>query len=131
MKIQTVSLTILLLFIMISCSHSHKSNPLLQEAFILHEQSLETAQEVEKMILNLPDTNRYRLQIESRLANWNENLIEVPGFEHDHSHHDHDHSHRPPLELTPEDMLMVQKELLDSVRTMRDELLMLEQDAQR
>ena len=132
MKVKFFSLTILLLVIIFSCSHSHKSDPLLKEAFLLHEQSIKTAQEVERIMQELPDSNQYRLNIESRLANWNDNLIEVPGFDHDHSHHghnhSHDHGHRPPIELTPEDMLMVQRELLDSVQTMRDELLLLQRD---
>ncbi len=50
------------------------------------------------------------------------NHVEVPGFEHAHDHGDHDHSHDhgPKLDLTPEDMLLVQKEFRDSIFLIRD-----------
>jgi hypothetical protein len=50
------------------------------------------------------------------LAGWKAELVEVeiPGEEHDHDHeghdHGHDHSHGPELEITPEQMLELQKE---------------------
>lgn len=52
------------------------------------------------------------------LAAWKAELVEVeiPGEEHDHDHdhgehdHSHDHDHGPALEITPEQMLALQKE---------------------
>jgi hypothetical protein len=50
------------------------------------------------------------------LTAWKAELVEVeiPGEEHDHDHeghdHNHDHSHGPALEITPDQMLELQKE---------------------
>jgi hypothetical protein len=50
------------------------------------------------------------------LTTWKAELVEVeiPGEEHDHDHeghdHGHDHAHDPALELTPVQMLELQKE---------------------
>jgi len=60
-------------------------------------------------------------KLQHRYANWKANLIEVPGLEHDHSHtggHSHDHASTDP-QLTPEELLLVQRELLDTIRTLQ------------
>lgn len=57
-------------------------------------------------------------QLEKSYAFWEENHVEVPGFEHhDHDHHDHDHSHNhgTTLEVSAEDMLLIQQEFKDSI----------------
>ncbi len=49
---------------------------------------------------------------------WEANLVEIPGYEsddHDHHDHGHDHDHSPSVDLTPEMMLEVQKELNNSI----------------
>ncbi len=127
MKIRTIKWLYLLLVLNLACSGSSKPDPLLEEAFLLHQQSLEIAEESREMIGKLSDKNEQVNRLETRLNNWNESLIEVPGFEHEHEHdhHDHDHDHGPQLDLTPEMMLDVQTELLDSVRAIKDELLLI------
>lgn len=57
-------------------------------------------------------------QLERSYNYWKENHVEVPGFEHhDHDHHDHDHSHDhgATLEVSAEDMLLIQQEFKDSI----------------
>lgn len=57
--------------------------------------------------------------LENELADWKAELVEVeiPGEEHDHDHgdhdhadHDHSHSHDPKVDITPAQMLELQKE---------------------
>lgn len=53
--------------------------------------------------------------IESSITYWRDNLPEPPGLEHDHAGHDHHHHHGPALNVTPEQMLAIQKEFRDSM----------------
>ena len=56
--------------------------------------------------------------IESSITYFRGNLPEPPGLEHDHAGHDHaghDHHHGPTLDVTPEQMLAIQKEFRDSI----------------
>ncbi len=114
--------SILILFV--SCSDHSKPDPLLEEAFQIHKQALQVEKEVRELLKKLPEDHAAKTKMESRLTAWDENLIEVPGFDDDHSHdhHDHNHSHGPDVELTPENMLAVQKVLLDSMLTIRKDL---------
>ena len=70
--------------------------------------------------------------IADALKEWDEQLVEVPGFEHDHSHHDHsghdhdhDHDHHhnhSEQELTPQQHLEVQEHLLDEIKGLAQKL---------
>ncbi len=115
-----------ILFSSVGCSDSSKADPLLEEAFRLHQQSLETADQSRELLQAFPENDPYRQKMAARLREWEERVIEVPGFEHDHDHdhdHDHHHHHGAQIELTPEDMLIVQQELLDSVQAIQTALL--------
>ena len=122
-----------LLIINMGCSGAPKPDPLLEEAFAIHKQSLQTAKEAREILKNLTVKDSIRLIMESRLEEWNDNIIEVPGFEHEHDHdHGHDHHHHhghnnSQMELAPEVMLAVQKELLDSVKVIKDAFLQFKQ----
>lgn len=110
---------------LISCFGGHKHDPILTEAFEIHNQSLAISKEARNALDKITDSDSIKLQLESRLAQWNENIIEVPGFEHHHDHsHDHGHHHHnhSTLELLPTDMLRVQKEFLDSIRIIHTEI---------
>ncbi|MEL7219669.1 MAG: hypothetical protein AAGJ93_00040 [Bacteroidota bacterium] len=111
----------LLLLINSGCTGSAPTDLLLKESFQIHQQALQLAEETHEILLKLPKDDPYRVGIESRLEAWSNNLVEVPGFEHDH-HHGHHHHHGPQLELTPEDMLIVQKELRDSASVIKEDL---------
>lgn len=62
--------------------------------------------------------------IEASHQFWTDNHVEVPGFDHhdhgdghghhDHSH-DHSHDHGAKLEVSADDMLLIQKEFKDSI----------------
>ena len=95
----------------------HKHDPILTEAFEIHNQSLSLSKDTRDLINQLPDTDSSKLLLQTRLVQWNENIIEVPGFEHHHDHdHEHHHHNHSTLELLPEDMLRVQQEFLDSIQ---------------
>jgi hypothetical protein len=65
--------------------------------------------------------------LQQELSDWKAELVEVeiPGEEHDHDHdhghhdhdHDHDHSHGSSVDITPAQMLEVQKEQRDIITT--------------
>lgn len=40
-----------------------------------------------------------------------ENMVEVPGFEHEHHHEGHNHSHAAPINYTDDQILAIQKEV--------------------
>ena len=102
-----------------SCGHK-KVDPILQEAFDIHIQSLDVAKDTKDLLEKLPPADTNRLKFESALKEWNDNIVEVPGFHHHHhgdDGHHHHHHHGAQLELTPDDMLLVQKELMDSIQS--------------
>ena len=125
------------------------ADQVLEEAGKIHLQAVEIDKTVKPLIAQLEqERNQINIQgralsegeiqrvqqIESILASYdwfNENHVEVPGLEHDHDHdhdhdheghdhdHDHDHDHGPGLELSPNDMLLVQKEFLDTIQSIQ------------
>ncbi|HMN91026.1 MAG TPA: hypothetical protein PKD70_07795 [Saprospiraceae bacterium] len=134
---------ILTISTLIACGQaSKKENPILAEAAEIHAQAMRIEQTMKpnlealiqiKNNLNIQGralTSQEQdliTQIEllaARYAYWEENHVEVPGHEHhdhaDHAHHDHDHHHghhhNANLDLSPQDMLLVQREFLDSIR---------------
>ena len=115
------------IFIMISlgCNGPSKKDPKLLEAFEIHKESVEIAAKAVEDCEKLPATDTMRSQFESKLKDWGENLVEVPGF---HYHHDglgHHHG-RAPLKLTPDDALLVQKEFRDSIESIHQRILLYE-----
>ncbi len=136
MTIQSLPLSLIcLLFVFVyGCSDSTKKDPTLEKAFQVHQQSLKTAKEARELLEKIPAKDESVSRIQSRLENWNENLIEVPGFEHEHNHEDGDHHHhhhggsRPTMDLSPEDMLAVQQQLLDTILAIKKELLATKED---
>ncbi len=65
--------------------------------------------------------------------NWAEYVVEPAGAhegDDDHGHdHDHDHSHEPAPDLTPEQMVEVQRALLDEITSLKSRMESLGQDA--
>ena len=60
--------------------------------------------------------------IEASISYWRDNLPEPAGLEHDHSGHNHDHNHGPTLDVTPEQMLAIQKEFRDSILSIQQRI---------
>lgn len=88
----------------------------LAEAQRLHRQvvELETRLLTQYQRLERPDSAQQAWYEEFK--EWQSNLVVVPGVEHDHSHddhHHHDHLHEAAPQLTSEQLLDVQKSLLE------------------
>ena len=100
----------------------------LQKAFEIHVQSLEirksSGEELSLLKENLDPiaVSKYGRILDSLatlLEGWDNELIEVPGFEEDHHHGHHDHSyeeHVEDLNLTSAEHLEIQKHLMDEIK---------------
>ena len=128
----------------ISCNSSHsKEDELLDEAAKIHNEAVQIEQQIKDKITTLnQQANNLKVQGRELEANeisfieqvnnlnasynyWQENHVEVPGHDdhdhHGHDHgHDHDHDHGPALEISPEDMLLIQKEFKDSILSIKN-----------
>lgn len=136
---------ILLLFV--ACGGGSEEDRLLHEAADIHVEALKIKKEMEPNLEELRQiSNSIQIQgkalsleekkftdavngLERRLQYWEENHIEVPGFEHgehDHSghdhHHDHSHDHGNSFQLPASDMLIIQKEFKDSIEAIKSSL---------
>lgn len=130
-----------------SCQRGNSSEAqLLSQAAALHQEALRIDQEVKPQLEELiQQSNSIQIQgralsgeeirrveaidaVRSSYAWFENNHVEVPGHDHDHGDHaghDHDHDHGAELELTPEDMLAVQQEFLDSIKSIRARVALL------
>jgi ABC-type Zn2+ transport system substrate-binding protein/surface adhesin len=98
---------------------AEKEKQLLNEASTVHNQAVALARDLKVHLDQLEtdstvsvDSVRLWRQL---LAQWNEELVEVPGNEHEHDHdHDHDHSHHhhaSPDQVTASEMLEIQRDM--------------------
>lgn len=120
----------------ITCQ-SGQTDPTLKKAAAIHQQAVDIEQEIKPTLENLRQQKNslsiqgrtlteteqsfvdYVTQIETLYRYWEDNHLEVPGFAHEehehHGHEHHDHDHSPGLELSLQDMLLVQQEFRDSI----------------
>ncbi len=138
MKYLTLSFFLLLGIVACNTGNS-EDQKILQQAADLHKKALEKGKGVKEKIVQLTQT-KFNIQVQGRALTeqeikfseavgeiegefnaWEENHVEVPGFEHDHSHdhsghdHDHHHHHHAPPQVTAEEMLAIQQEYYDSI----------------
>lgn len=124
-----------LVAIITGCGTDPKKSKELTEAYETHLKSLSIRNEVINQLGQLIDgsdstflANQRGLfeSIQLSIQNWDEQLVEVPGFEEEHDHsghdHDHDHDHGNELELTPKQHLEVQKHLLQEIQNIGKQL---------
>lgn len=132
-----------LLLTLTACASGEATDPKLEEAAALHEEALETEEALRPVLDSLKQRhNQISIQgraltekeqsfvksvsqLQQRYAQWKEERIEVPGHEHAHDHdhdHSHDHTHGKKMpEATPEHMLNIQRESLDSILVLKQE----------
>lgn len=55
--------------------------------------------------------NRDLQNLKQELEELEENMVEVPGFDHEHHHEGHTHSHAAPINYTDDQILAIQKEV--------------------
>jgi hypothetical protein len=63
-------------------------------------------------------------KLQEAMEEWHNTVPEVPGFEHEHHHdHDHDHHHHAPApNVTPEQMIDIQKTALTEIQAIKADL---------
>ncbi len=127
------------LLFLVSCS---KPDPKMQEAFEIHSQALEVQERLKPVMKELIQRSN-NIQVQGRALTdqeisfsesvislgasydeWNKNHIVVPGFEKHHKC-DGNHDHAPPLKLTGDEMISVQKEFLEKITEMEKQALAL------
>lgn len=109
---------ILLALIIVACSHS--SDDLLKEAAQVHNLSVKIGEHVAQKIHAIEEyaqteaDSLTRAQLldsviilNEQLSDWENELVEVPGNEHE----GHDHHHEESMELTPQMILEIQREI--------------------
>ncbi|MEM1328644.1 MAG: hypothetical protein AAGI23_21995 [Bacteroidota bacterium] len=144
--------------LLVACQSTEQTDAAMEEAGKVHMEIIELEKEVHPKVDAVIE-RKNQLQVEGRelteaeqtyisqvesiensYAYFEENLVEVPGLEHDHGHshdhhdhdheghdhsghdHDHDHSHAAPLDVTGEDMLIIQKEFKDTLVSIQTRL---------
>lgn len=133
-----------LLLTLAACASGEPTDPKLEEAASLHEQGMKAEEALRPMIESLEQqANQINIQgreltdqeqafaksvstLKQRYEQWKEDRIEVPGHEHAHHDHDHDHGHdhthgKKMPEATPDHMLNIQRESLDSILVLKEE----------
>ncbi|MEQ8703954.1 MAG: hypothetical protein RIC19_08530 [Phaeodactylibacter sp.] len=133
----------LLLLSLTACASGEATDPKLEEAAALHDKALQAEEALRPLLDSLEQRhNQISIQgralteaersfvqsvsaLQQRFERWKEERIEVPGHEHTHDHdHDHGHGHthgKKMPEATPEHMLNIQRESLDSILVLKGE----------
>ncbi len=142
MMLQKILRVGFLILLIAACKSTPKDNPALQEAARIHAEAAQIEQALQPQLKELIQRkNSINIQgralteeeiafvekvnaIENSYTYWEENHVEVPGYEHQHeeNHHDH-HHHKENLHLSPADMLSVQKEFRDSIVTLQQRVI--------
>ena len=120
-----------LITLLVACSGEKGVDEDLQAAFKIHNEAIKIRQLSEDQLNKLGANSdslfiaTYKSDLDSisqLLKAWDEQLVEVPGFEeaHDHAGHDHDHSghdhHAGGADLSPQQHLEVQQYLLKEIK---------------
>jgi hypothetical protein len=141
----TVITSLCLAGLLLACGgRSGKNDPDLEEAGKIHLQASEIQEALEPQMdslaalrakllaRNTEAATRAVTDIDSvvkRFENWEANLVDVPGLEHEHEHgedeqhhhHHHDHHHEAP-QVTSAEMIDIQKELKRSIEQINDQV---------
>ncbi|MFN4086486.1 MAG: hypothetical protein ACK4LB_11140 [Spirosomataceae bacterium] len=117
--------SISLVGILMACQNQTKEkDPFLEEAYQLHLEAIEIQQDLEPKIDSLVKLDSVRFDsLRIAFQNWEESLVEVPGFEHDHDHEGHDHHHHDhgaaQPDVTPQQMKAIQNESLQNIKKLK------------
>ncbi|MEO0580830.1 MAG: hypothetical protein AAF135_01290 [Bacteroidota bacterium] len=119
----------IVLCLLIGCQSS-KPDPKMARAFELHKEALQIYDALTDALDKLdpqsmtPENQQLLGTIKEASDQWHDNLVEVPGFEHEEGHdHDHDHDHGDDAlkDLPPGEMLELQQAILDEVQRLLKE----------
>jgi hypothetical protein len=108
--------------LLIACQQATTSEDL-RQAGEIHLQSLAVADDLEAALDSLEQSGALPLDtlaaLKRDLEAWEENLVEVPGLEHEHAHEGHDHHHHEAApSISDAEMLQVQQEALRQLRAL-------------
>ncbi len=124
-----------LLWVLTACSGA--GDPTLEEAAEIHNEASAIGQEVQARLSRLDSLVKAGAVVsESRkkeisaltsdLRQWEDNLFEVPGYEHKHKEDGHHHHHEKSPDLPADKVLDIQKEIHRTIVSLRGRLVELE-----
>lgn len=134
MKFYKLLSVILMSAFLINCKskteEQTKVDPILQEALSIQDEAIHIGIELDSILDAKMAEGSFAQNIDSlrilksAVNDWRNNMVEIPGIEHDHDHHGHDHSHdhsgsEAAAHLSPQDIMKVQTEwkaAIDSIR---------------
>ena len=98
----------------------------LDRAFAIHQEAMVVAEEIEQQLkaytgqaTTAPNPDSVRVWI-AELEEWEKNVVEVPGYEHEHHHHDGEHHHHGPApDVSAGEMLDIQREMKTRIEALR------------
>ena len=97
----------------------HQAEDIFKESSEIEEQALQSLRLITAEDLATTDSMQL-VKLNQRLVNWQSDISSIAvSHNHDDEHdHDHDHSHgHGGLELLPEDMVLIQHEFQDSIKS--------------
>jgi hypothetical protein len=119
---------LIFLFIVVFGLGCSSENPKLVEAneihlantslFLILESKLDSLQKIE---MPVNQKNEFQM-LRSEIMALEENMVEVPGFEHEHQHDGHNHRHETPINYTDYQTLAIQKEVNNELLKIRTKL---------
>jgi ABC-type nickel/cobalt efflux system permease component RcnA len=148
MKLLSYFLGITLLLNVTACGD--KKDPNLEEAGKIHNEAHEIGEAIEPQIEALDSLKNVLLEkkktltdaaalakidsttaafeaVQQAFETWEDNIVSVPGMEHNHDHaageaHAHEHDHKPAPDVTSEQMLEIQKEMKTNIEKIKADL---------
>lgn len=117
---------IMVLLVAGSCNYHEKPDPLLVEAARYHLEAARLARQLEHDLDSLIKGDVTQVdslfRLREELQQWETELIEVPGFESEEGHDHHHHDHTPAVNLTAGQMVDIQLECLERIKSIRKRL---------
>ncbi|TAF23250.1 MAG: hypothetical protein EAZ70_13200 [Runella slithyformis] len=146
MKTLAYFLSITLVMSALACAD--KKDPKLEEAGKIHNEAHEIGEALEaqiedidslKIVLadkkktitdaaalaRLDSTSAALESVQKAFAEWEDNIVGVPGLEHKHAEgeaHNHKHEHKPTPDVTPDQMLEIQQEMKKNIEKIKADL---------
>lgn len=107
---------------LVACGGNAESKKIYKAAYEKQQEVLSQIKDIRQQIAS--DTTELKENIEHELHELEEGLFEIPGYHLElpgHEGHDHSHDHSR-VELTPEEILAVQDELLEELKGIKSKL---------
>ena len=132
----TLQAAILVFFV--ACATDKKEDPILKEAGTIHNEAHEMGEGVEAQFTAVDSLSALlaakkmpaadslvaaMAAVKQSFEAWEGNIVTVPGMKHNHAEGEHAHDeHKPAPDVTPEQMLDIQKEMKLSIEKIKSDL---------